>query len=398
MRNDVEGNIVKYYLYKLFANSSMRGPILVMFMTTTCKMPLSEVYFCEACCVIILAALQIPMGILADRWGRVKTIRIGCLFIVLELLGFATSREHIQLWISNALWAIGLSMLDGAETAMIYDSLKQGSAGGIELTNKSRRLEGRAASMSPIITAVLCLLSVPLIAIDIRIPLIIDTVLIMVSFVISFTFVEPTIHNNDSHRVSSWREVYQNTKVVILRGDILWIIIFATLIAVTAKLWFFTYNPYFEMVGLDLKYFGLVFAAINVVFAISSFFADRIAHKLDSGIGVITSISILTVPVIIMGTVVSKWSISLVLGQNIVRGYIGPFVNEMLNRRIDSVNRATIHSAKSAVHKAVEVLCMGGFGLLISGSSLGTALTCLGVTSSLFGIALMFYYSKLFRK
>jgi MFS family permease len=94
MRNDVEGNIVKYYLYKLFANSGMRGPILVMFMTTTCKMPLSEVYFCEACCVIILAALQIPMGILADRWGRVKTIRIGCLFIVLELLGFAISRFH----------------------------------------------------------------------------------------------------------------------------------------------------------------------------------------------------------------------------------------------------------------------------------------------------------------
>ncbi len=398
MRNDVEGNIVKYYLYKLFANSSMRGPILVMFMTTTCKMPLSEVYFCEACCVIILAVLQIPMGILADKWGRVKTIRIGCLFIVLELIGFATSREHIQLWISNALWAIGLSMLDGAETAMIYDSVKHGGAEGTELTNRYRRLEGRASSASPVITAVLCLISIPLAVIDIRIPLIVDAVLIIISFVISFTFVEPSIHSSKSPKISSWSEVYRNIKVVILRGDILWIISFATLIAVTAKLWFFTYNPYFKMVGLDLKYFGLIFAAINIVFAISSFFANRISKKLDSEVGVITSIGILTIPIIIMGTIVSKWSISLVLGQNIVRGYIGPFVSEMLNRRIDSVNRATILSTKSAVHKAVEVLCMAGFGLLISRSSLGTALTCLGVTSSLFGIALMFYYLKLFRK
>lgn len=398
MKGNVGDNIVKYYLYKVFAGSTMRGPILVMFMTNTCKMPLSEVYFCEACCVILLTLLQIPMGILADKWGRVKTIRIGCLFIVLELIGFATSREHIQLWISNALWAIGLSMLDGAETAMIYDSVKQGGVEGIELTNRYRRLEGRASSASPVITALLCLISIPLAVIDIRIPLIVDSILIMVSFVISFTFVEPQIHNSDSHQISSWREVYKNTKVVILRGDILWIITFSTLIAVTAKLWFFTYNPYFEMVGLDLKYFGLIFAAINIVFAISSFFANRIAKRLDSEVGVITSISILTIPVIIMGTIVSKWSISLVLGQNIVRGYIGPFVSEMLNRRIDSVSRATILSAKSAVHKAIEVLCMAGFGLLISRSSLGTALTCLGVTSTLFGFILTIYYKKLFGK
>lgn len=398
MKGNVGDNIVKYYLYKIFAGSTMRGPILVTFMTNTCGMSLSEVYFCEACCVIVLALLQIPMGILADRWGRAKTIRVGSFFMILELICFATATEHIQLWIANALWAVGLSMLDGAESALLYDSLKQTTANDVELKNVFRKICGKSISTSLIFSSLLCLSSTFVTGVSIRIPLIVDASLTLISFIFSLTLVEPDGNTDRESKHPTTKSTIDGIRLAIYNKQVLWIIAFATLISVTSKLWFFTYNPYFDLVGLDLKYFGLVFFVINVAFAITSFYANQIAKKLENMLGITTSIGILTIPVIAMGMIISKWSISLILFQNVVRGYIGPFIDEMLNRRIDSVNRATALSVKSAIHKSVEVLCMAGFGILISRSNLSTALTCLGITSTVFGLILIVYYSKWFRE
>jgi hypothetical protein len=190
----------------------------------------------------------------------------------------------------------------------------------------------------------------------------------------------------------------ESVRYVVSKKHILWIISFAVLIGVTSKLWFFTYNPYFDLVGLDLHYYGYVFFALNVTAGISSHFANTISKKLEGGRGVIISIGAVTFPMIIMGLVISKWSVSLVLFQNMIRGYLGPFIGNMMHKRIESGNRATVLSVKSAMYQGVEVLCMAMFSLVIAYSSLGMAIVSVGVVSTLFGIVLTFYYLKLFHK
>jgi MFS family permease len=337
------------------------------------------------------------MGILADKWGRARVIQIACFILFAELVTFATSTEHIQLWIGNALWAIGYSMVSGADTALLYDSLKQ-KISGSELENTYRNVEGKSSSIAMIMTALMCLISGVLASIDMRIPIMIDAFLMLGAMIVSLKFIEPKIHTTSESKVEFWSHIYSKINFVLVRKNILWIIVFMTLIGVSSKLWFFTYNPYFEMVGVDLKYFGVIFFALNIVSAVSSHYANDISKKIDNSYGIILSISILTIPMIAMGLIVSKWSIILVLCQNLVRGYLGPFTMNMLNREIESRDRATILSVKSAIYQGFEVICMALFSGLIHYSTLGQALAWLGVIASSFGLILTYYYVKLFRK
>ncbi len=398
MKTSVNTNVKTYYLYKLLSNSTMRGPILVAYMTNFCHMPLSEVYFCEACCVVLLVILQIPTGVLADRWGRVKTIKIGCLILIAELICFASATDHVLLWVGNALWAIGSSFVSGADSALIYDSLKQTTKDANKLETMYRDVEGKSSSYYLAVTAVMSLLSGYIANINMRIPIVIDAMLMTLTLVISYFFVETEIHTDKFKKISYQNHMIESIKYVVKRKHILWIISFTVLIGVTSKLWFFTYNPYFEMVNLDLKYYGYVFFTLNIVAGLSGYFANQISKRLEGKNGVILSIGAITLPMIVMGSVVSKWSISLVLFQNLVRGYLGPFVSNMLHKRIESDNRATVLSVKSAMHQAVEVLCMLMFSALISSASLGIAITWLGIVTTLLGIVLTLYYVKFFHK
>lgn len=398
MNRNIENNIKTYYWYKLLSNSTMRGPILIAFMTKLCHMPLSEVYFCEACCVLLLVILQIPTGVLADKWERANTVRIGCMILIMELICFASATDHILLWIGNALWAIGSSFISGADSALIYDSLKQTIGKEKELETRYRNIEGKSTSYSLVLSSIMCLFAGHIANINMRWPVIVDATLMGMAFLTSFFFIEPKIHSDKMKKIGYQEHMIESIKYVLKRSHILWIISFSVLIGVTSKLWFFTYNPYFNMVGLDIRYYGYVFFTLNIVCGISSYYADKISRRLENGSGVISSVMILTFPMIIMGTIISKWFISLVLFQNLVRGYLGPFISNMLNKRIDSGNRATVLSVKSAMYQAVEVLCMAMFAIVIAYADLGSAIKYLGIVSTLFGIVLTFYYVKLFRK
>lgn len=398
MKRNVADNTLRYFIYRALLNSSMRGPFLVLFMTQYCGMPLSEVYLCEACCVVVLVILQIPMGILADRWGRARVVRVGCIIMFLELVTFTCSKEHIMLWVGNMLWAIGSSMISGADNALFYDSLKQNIKDELELKKTDRSVEGKSRATGMIASAVMCLMSGLVIDIDIRIPFVVDALITIGYTITAFRFVEPETHTVESSKIEFWSHITDNIKSVMNEGRILWVILFATLIGVSSKLWFFTYNPYFEMVGLDIKYFGLIFFALNVVMAVSSHYANEISNKIDNKFGIIFSIGFLTIPMIAMGLFVSKWSIVLVLCQNFIRGYLEPFTANIINSRIESRKRATIQSVKGAIYQACEVACMALFSGLIHYSTLGHALAWLGVAASACGLILTYYYVKLFRK
>lgn len=397
MRKTVESNIKTYYLYKLLRDASMRGPILITYMTNFCGMPLQEVFFCEACCVIILALLQVPTGAVADRWGRANTVRLGCFILFAELICFASATDRTLLWIGNALWAIGASFISGADSALIYDSLKETINDEKELDKKYREIEGKSTSYRLCLTAIMCLMVGFTAKINMRLPIIIDAIIAFIVVIISFFFVETKIHSQEKTKKSYNDHMLESIKYVFQRTHLIWIISFATLIGVTSKLWFFTYNPYFEMVNLPLQYFGLVFFCLNIVCGISSYFANDITKKMNEKWSIIFCISAITAPMITMGLLVSKWSISLVLFQNLVRGYLEPFMSNMLHKRIASQNRATVLSVKSAMYLAVEVMCMFFFGLIIHSVSLGWAITSLGIVSTLFGILLVYVYVRVFQ-
>ena len=86
----------------------------------------------------------------------------------------------------------------------------------------------------------------------------------------------------------------------------------------------------------------------------------------------------------------------LVLMQNVVRGYLKPFMGHFLHDHLDSDNRATVASVQSAVDGFGQVVLLGIFGLVLQVVSLPASLLLLGVFTLVAGGALLVAYPRVF--
>lgn len=123
MQKSVRANIRLFYIYAFFAGIYFMVPIWVAFERKF--LSFSEMALLEALGTIILVVFQLPTGALADLIGRKNTMILGWIFAGAgwTLMGF--SKEFPQFVAAYSVSNLGVSLYQGADTALLYDSLKQ---------------------------------------------------------------------------------------------------------------------------------------------------------------------------------------------------------------------------------------------------------------------------------
>ena len=387
-----ERNVRLYYWFRLLDEPLFWGPILITFISRVSGMSLSDIYFMESICIIGLFLLEIPSGALADLIGRKKTIFFGSLFLLADIILFASASAPWMIWTANLIWVVGFSLISGAETSLLFDTLKF-----LGRENEFKKIEGRAIAYRLFLIA-LCSIGVGYLAeVNIRLPVYLSAFFKMFFCLVCYLFVEPPFSGQGKY---NWRKHLEMMKISVLfvanHQKVKWIIAFTVLVGVISKIWFFTYNPYFELVELPLKYFGWIFCGLNLVAATSSWFSDWLSKKLGDLGSIILIVIVIAIPIILMGSFVSQTMVFLVILQNIARGHLTPFVGHFLHQYLDSENRATVVSIKSAVSSFGQFVGLGIFGWLLGIFSLPTCLIFLGITMLIGGLVLLFSYQKLF--
>jgi len=387
----VSRNVRLYYWYQAFSEPIFWGPILITYIIHVGKMPLADIYLMESVVVLSMIFLEVPSGALADLIGRKKTMVLGGIFALTDVLWFSCSDSPLDIWIANIFWVIGFSLKSGADSALLYDSLKV-----LEREKEYKQIEGHAISARLFFFACGSLIVGFLAEINLRLPLILSSLGVAASLLASFLFKEPNIVKSYSPK-----EQFNLIKVSILfvanHKELKWLVGFSALIAVTSKIWFFTYNPYFELVNLDLKYYGVIFFLLNIIAWFSSRYAYKVEKFLPERLIIIAMIALLALPILLMGTFVALPAVGLVLLQNFVRGFSFPFFRDFINSRIDSENRATVISIQSAINGFSQFVFLGIFGLLLNIWDLPVCLQILGLFVLFAGIIGIRRYYKIFK-
>lgn len=392
-KEEVNRNVRLYFAYTLLKEHLFWGAILVSFIMSVSQMTLSQVYFMEGVCVIGIVFLQVPFGSFADMIGRRTAILIGLGCMIIESLLFASATNPAMIWIANLMWVLGYSILFGADSALLYDSLLEG---GREAENK--KIESRANSLR-LGLAGLCALSVGYLAeINLRLPVYLSAITMTINFIIAWFFVEPPLYHKHPNWESYWRLMWKTVKQAISSPQILWIIALAVVIGTVSKIWFFCYNPYFEAVKIPLHNFGLIFCLLNMVSAIFSWMNVWLNRQLGDRGMVILMIAVCSIPIYLMGALVSPAAALLVLLQNIARGSSDPFVISMLNSRTGSDNRTTMLSLKATALYFGESVGLQLFGWLLGFWTLFDCLKLLGVVSLVLGSVLIISQGLIFGK
>jgi len=390
----VNRNIFLYYLFQLLREPLFWGPILITYITSVSGMSLSEIYFMESVILWILILLEIPSGALADLIGRKTTILIGSCLLAGDLFLFSLANSALTIWLANACWAVGFSLVSGADSSLLFDSLKY-----LQREWDFKKIEGRSISFRFFLIAVSSIVTGYLAEVNIRLPIYCSLLFVVINCLIVFFMVEPPVFEENKYHFRKHFDLIKVSVFFVANNiKIKWIIGFTILVAGISKVWFFSYNPYFELVDLPIVYFGWIFFLCNMVGALSSYFANSISKKFGNlGSVVLMSLTI-ALPVFIMGAWVGQLACLLVLMQNIARGYRTPFIGNFLHQYLDSNNRATVISIKSALSGLSEFIMLVAFGILLDIYPLPFCLQLMGMIMALGGLFFMITYFKIFKK
>ncbi len=390
-QKEVKRNLRLYFWFQVLREPLFWGPILILYLQNVAKMSLGGIYLMEAAAVAVMVFLDVPTGALADLIGRRKTVFWGTFLLIFDTLFFALAESPAWAWTADMVWAVGAALVSGADSSLLYDTLKAGGQ-----AHKFKLVEGRAMAARLITLAFTSLLVGYLAKINLRLPLYLSLPFLAVNAIVTYNFLEPP--RGELHY--GWKKFLDTMKLSILfvanNRKIKWIIGYVVTISVVSKIWFFSYNPYFELVSLPLEYYGWLFFGMNVIAAAASFWSDRISKWLPEGLSLVLMIALLALPIIAMASWIVMPMVMLVLLQNMVRGYLGPFISHFLHDHLSSERRATMMSIKSTACNLGQFVFMGAFGLTLGALPLTTSMLMLGIGTLVIGFYLLATYKNVF--
>lgn len=254
-------NIWKSYLYRFFRNFHFFSGVLIPFFTIWGGITFTQVMILQAIFTFSVFLLEIPTGVVADRFGRKSSLILAGLMGGIGFLVYATYPSFWIFALSEFILAISVSLLSGADQAMIYDSLRE-----IKKEKTSKKIFGRLNSLGLFALMIAAPLG-SLIAkyYGLRIIMIFMIIPHIFMIFVGFTFKEPEIGRKIAKKrnyiatLKKGAAYFKNHKILRL------IAIDYVTIGVLAFFLVWVYQYKLQSLNVDIGYFGIVHAAIVLV-------------------------------------------------------------------------------------------------------------------------------------
>lgn len=354
-------NIWKLYVFRFFYNLIPAYAIERLFWEQR-GMSIQMVVYTEIIFAITVVLLEVPTGILADKWGRKKMVVLSallecCMFLILV---FATEFWHFAVAIFLA--GIARTSSSGSENALLYDSLLQ--------NNKEQQFEkylGRlnVFDYSSVIIAAICgsfLAS----KYGFEMNYWISVASMLVSSCISLMLIEPTVKSksDESIEISGYIKASINffRKNPSVRLVVLFGMITGAALSFIDEFW----QLYLNRLEIPVLYFGLYSAVIMILRLPGNIIAHVMKRRFSYKIILTCVIAVFAVGFLYVSVTKDYTGLGAIFLICLFSGIIEPISTGYLHHRTDSNMRATIDSFQSLGLNAVLIITGLGFGYFSS--------------------------------
>lgn len=372
MQNKLRSNITNLYLIKIAHWFMLFMPIVVLFYEDN-GLEMRHVFILQAIYSVSIVALEIPSGYLADAIGRRKTIIIGAILGTLGFLTYSLSYGFIGFLIAEVILGIGQSLISGADSALLYDSLSE-----LGQKDKYIKYEGRLVSVGNFSEAIAGVLGGLLATLSLRYPYYAQTLIAAIAIPASILLVEPKTHKEVLKL--NFMSILKVVKYALHENkELKWNIIFSSVIGASTLTMAWFVQPYFKMIALPLSLFGIMWTFLNLSVGISSMFAHRVEsyfkfRKLLIGISILIPAGF-----IIISQISMLWGISVLFAFYLVRGIATPILKDYINKLCESNVRATVLSVRNFVIRIIFAIIGPFVGWYTDNYSLQEALLLTGL-------------------
>ena len=379
-------NIWKLYVIKTSKWMTLFMPVIWLFYEEN-GLTITDLFVVQAIYSVTIALIEIPSGYIADVFGKRNSMIVGTFFGFLGILTYSLSFSFDGFLLAVLWLGIGQSFISGSDTALMYDSLAE-----LNRSDDFIKLEGRTISIGNLAESIAFVVGGFLAEISLRTPFYYQVGIALVGFTVALFLIEPKVQRLHDGKSRPWKNIRKIIHYAIIKNNILRAYIFFSAILGAATLmmaWFA--QPYFNTLGLDIVYFGLIGAGLNLAVALPAFYAHVIEKKIKTKTLLGLLLLLITGCYFAIAYVSSLWGLLILLLFYLTRGVATPVLRYYMNRHIPSNMRATVMSIRSFIIRSIFALTSPIFGYVADSYSLKQALNLSGALFFFFGLVVLIY-------
>ncbi|MBI2578264.1 MAG: MFS transporter [Candidatus Aenigmarchaeota archaeon] len=380
----LERNIRLMYIINFLKNLTFFGAISIPFFLGWGGLNYTQIFLLQAWFMFWMFFFEIPTGLVADKLGRKTSIILSGILTSLGFLIYGSIRDFRFFLLAEFLIAIGFTLISGADSALIYDTLKQKKKSG-----ESKKIFANY-QIAGTLGIIIAFPAGSLIAGTVNIPYPdnLAFVMLLTAFplftyaIISFLLEEP----KRTRPSETYFETAKNgLKYLAKHKHLRPLALNFVLISTTLFFMYWFYQPLLGSAGVDITYYGFVAAAYNIL-AVLLISKTALWEKIFGTRNVLYITAFVPgILYIILGF--TKMFFITILGILLItslRGLREPLFSHYMNYYIKSNDRATVLSSINMLQRLLTMVLYVPIGMLTD-ISLNYTLIFLGLLTLVFG-------------
>ena len=371
MLKNLPKNTLQLYLIKVAKWFNLVMPIVVLFYQEN-GLSMSQIFILKSIYSLAMVSTELPSGYLADVWGCRKTILFGAFLGSLGMLIYSFSANFYSFVFAEIILGIGFSFISGADSAMLYDSLKVENR-----ENEYIKYEGQITSAGNFAEALAGVAGGLLATISFRTPYYFQFIVASIAIPAAFMLKEPQ-HILERTRLKM-SEILSIIKVTYLQVEMRSAIMISSFTGAATLTYAWFVQPYFQEAGVPVSVFGILWTLLNLSAGVFSMFSYKVERFLGNKKTLILIVVLISLGFIFTACEVSLAGIVILFGFYMVRGIATPVLKDQINQYTDSKVRATILSVRNMEIRIIFAVVGPILGFLTDKFNLSTALIVLRI-------------------
>jgi len=364
-------------------------PIIVLFWQDN-GLNLFQIMVLQSLFALAVVLLEIPTGYFADIFGRKKSLIISSILYLLAIVFYSLGSNFFQFLIAEIFFSFSMSFMSGADSAFIYDTLK-----GLGREHLFKKIWGNILFYSLIAMSFASIVGGFIGGIDLRMTFYATIPFFLIATFFTFSLVEPE-RRKTIIKQEYLKQIFQIIKFSLIDNKRLkWLMIYSAIVISFNQTSLWLYQPYFKLSGLDIFYFGFIFAGFNIVAALTSKYAHIFEEKLGEKYSLAMLFVLTSISYLLMSNFVFLFSFSFAFLQQFVRGFSNVVIVDYINKLAPSEIRATVMSVEGMLSKLCYALIIPFIGWFADVYTLPQAFFILGITVFVLGGISMLFIHRL---
>lgn len=341
-------------------------PIIVLFYEEN-GLGLKEIFLLKSVYSVVLVALDIPTGYLADAWGRRNCLLSGCIIAFGGFICYSFSSTFTAFFMAEILLGIGQSLVSGADSALLYDTMLH-----YDREDEYLKYEGKVTMIGNFSEAFAGIIGGLLATSSLRLPFYGQVMVAFIGIPAALALHEFNVRQRIVNPLSNIWNIIRYS--LITNKSLCYDIMFSGVIgaATLTMAWFV--QPVLMHIDLPTGLFGVVWTILNLTVGIAALYSDTLNARLGENRTYTLILVFIVGGYLSVSFCLNYLSLFLFFLFYIVRGFATPILKGYINRQTFSEMRATVLSIRNFIIRLLFATMAPFIGWLNDAFSLAFAL------------------------